>query len=262
MFIFIYMNNFELDNKKDESVVDIKRHKQMLRGKEVEYAVVSRKTADVDSLLTLISKYDTGIDRMMIQHCMGLFKRAVLEKLESGRAVNVLGLGTMYINAKLDADGNPNLSLGFTPSPEAAQAVKNIETVVTDSETLQPEITEVYDLQTKYSGGTISPDSDIRIHGKRIKLADYEDSRSFVAFAPCNKNGTITETDKSMWQKVYAADLSTNKPSELQFYVPKFLPEGTYKIIVSTHFLKNGKKAKTAARTCQSEQIIKVLQEQ
>ena len=162
----------------------------------------------------------------------------------------------------LDADGNPNLSLGFTPSPEAAQAVKNIETVVTDSETLQPEITEVYDLQTKSSGGTISPGSDIRIHGKRIKLADYEDSRSFVAFAPCNKNGTITETDKSMWQKVYAADLSTNKPSELQFYVPKFLPEGTYKIIVSTHFLKNGKKAKTAARTCQSEQIIKVLQEQ
>lgn len=251
------MNNLILDSKKDESGVNVTRYKRTFGENEVEFAKVSRKTADVDSLLTLISRYDTGVNRLMIQYCIGLFKRAVLEKLETGRAVNILGLGTMYINATFKADGSPDLSVGFTPSAEAAEAVKNLETSVSDSVTLMPEIEEVYDLKTKSSDGKVSLGKDIRLYGKRMKLVDSETETAFVAFAPCGQNGIITETDKSLWKKVFASELSTNKPSELQFYLPDSLAAGTYKIVLSTCYSINGKNAKAAARTCEFDAVIK-----
>lgn len=253
------MNNLELDNKKSEDGVKITRYKRKLGKKEIEFANVSRKTADIDSILTLVSKYDTGINRLMIQHCVGLFKRAVLEKLESGSAVNLLGLGTMFINAAFNEDGKPELSVGFTPSDEAMDAVKNLDIVVTDYVSQNPEIEEVVDLKTRTTDGTVCAGKDIKVSGKRLKLVDSKTGMAYLAFAPCSADGMITEPDQAKWVKVIASELSVNKPSELQFYIPDSLPEGTYKIQVNTWYSRSGRNAKVPLRTGEFDKVIRVV---
>lgn len=248
-------NNMELDSQKDESGVSVTRYKRKLGENDIEYALVSRSTADVDSLLTLISRYDTGVNRLMIQYCLGLFKRAVLEKLRTGRAVNMLGLGTMFISATLDKNSTPSLSVGFTPSNEARLAVSDLDLTVANSVSRIPLIEDVFDFYRKKSDGTVSKGYSILLSGKRLRLDDGKEEKAAVYFAPVDSDGNTTGTADS-WAKVERQDLNRNKPSELEFYLPSSLEAGTYRMIVSTWY--DGRKSASMNRTAEFPNLITV----
>ncbi len=228
-------NNFELDNEKDESGVKVTKYRRALGANEVEFARVGRSTADIDSILTLIGKYDTGVNRLMVQYCLGLFKRAVLEKLKTGRAVNLLGLGVMYINAALGDNGGTNLGVGFTPSAESAAAVQNLDATVAEAVASTPLITAIIDLYTQRDTGTLTAGHSVRILGKRLRLDDYNDDKAAVIFKPVGADRSVS-SDESDWIAVPKEAMNRNKPSELEFYLPSELAEGRYEVTVRTHF--------------------------
>lgn len=228
-------NNFELNNEKDESGVKVTKYRRALGANEIEFARVGRSTADIDSILTLIAKYDTGVNRLMVQYCLGLFKKAVIEKLKAGRAVNLLGLGVMYINAAFGEDGDTNLGVGFTPSAESVAAVQKLDTTLADAVANYPLITSIIDLYTQLDAGTLTAGHAVRILGKRLRLDDYKDDKAAVIFKPIGEDGS-TSGDESKWITVSKDALNRNKPSELEFYLPTELAEGKYEVTIRTHF--------------------------
>lgn len=232
-------NNFDLNPEKDESGVNVTKYRRALGANEIEFARVGRTTADIDSILTLIGKYDTGVNRLMVQYCLGLFKRAVIEKLKTGRAVNLLGLGVMYINAALGEDGGTNLGVGFTPSAESAAAVQNLDATVAEAVASSPLITSIIDLYTQTDTGILTAGHSVRILGKRLRLDDYKADAAAVIFKPIGADGSA-DGDVAKWILVPKEAMNRNKPSELEFYLPDALAEGRYEVTVRTHFSGHG----------------------
>lgn len=248
-------NNFYLNNEKDESGVKVTKYRRVMGANEIEFARVGRSTADIDSILTLIGKYDTGVNRLMVQYCLGLFKRAVIEKLKTGRAVNLLGLGVMYINAALGEDGNTNLGVDFTPSAESVAAVQKLDATVADAIANHPIITSIIDLFTRLDTGTLTAGHSVRILGKRLRLDDYKDDKAAVIFKPIGADGN-TSGDESKWIMVPKEAMNRNKPSELEFYLPAELEEGKYAVAVRTHF--SGHTTVSDRRECALDGIIEI----
>ena len=248
-------NNLDLDTTKDESSVSVVKYKHKLGSKDVEYAKVSRNTADLDSLLSLIDTYGAGVSRTMVLHCLSLFKRAVLEKLKLGRSVNILGLCIAYISATLDEDSNATLSVKLTPLDDIVEAVDGIETSVTEAVSKTPSISQITDFKTLKTGA-FAAGNVVQLKGKYLKLADYDSSnKAGIYLASCDSDGVLVSNDKTTWiELANTSALAKNKPSEVIFTAPDTIDPGTYKLIVHTYL--SGAQATSTLRSGEYEGII------
>ncbi|WP_277950588.1 DUF4469 domain-containing protein [Treponema zioleckii] len=65
-----------------------------------------------------------------------------------------------------------------------------------------------------------------------------------IYFAPVDSEGKMT-SDETSWVKVEESSLFRNKPSELNFFVPDSLSEGSWKIVLRTSYLGKSSSRKT-----------------
>lgn len=107
-----------------------------------------------------------------------------------------------------------------------------------------PEITEITDLSSGFSDGSLSRGKPCRITGSRLKIGG---NGSGVWFAPVDADGR-TSTDESAWVKSDEASLFRNKPSELNFFVPDTLEKGSYRIVIRTAYLGKAKAERTLSK--------------
>lgn len=250
------MNMPKIENistlENSSSNVSVTLHENYLKKDGSYYARVSRNTASFKNIISEIAEENKGLDPHLLQYSAILIQKKMLKMLEQGKAVNLLDLATMYIAMKCNAKGKSDVSekgqfvIKLSPTKIAQDAVSslNVDKVVyVDS---APEITEIKDLSTNQSDGTITKDKPIAIYGSKLKLGESE---SGIYFAPLDSTGNY-DRDEGNWITVAPEKIFRNLPGELNLFVPDSLTEGdSYHIIVRTNYLSKDRSRKETIQT-------------
>ena len=227
------------------SVLSVTLRKNHLTKDGSYCATVSRNTASLKNVLSEIAEDNPGIDPFMLQYAAILIQRKILKMLSQGKAVNLLDLGTLYISMKCRARGKSEVPesgsfrIKFAPSALAEEALTllNVDKIVFADGS--PEITKVTDIASG-NEAELAAGAPARIRGARLKLGGGD---SAIMFAPVKEDGRI-DSDDSSWISVPSADVFRNMPAELNFFVPKEVGKGTWRIVVRTDYLSKDRSRK------------------
>ena len=245
------MNMPKIENlstlENSSSNVSVTLHENYLKKDGSYYARVSRNTASFKNIISEIAEENKGLDPHLLQYSAILIQKKMLKMLEQGKAVNLLDLATMYIAMKCNAKKKSDVSekgqfvIKLSPTKIAQDAISSLsvdKVVYVDS---TPEITEIKDLSTNQSDGTVTKDKPIAIYGSKLKLGESE---SGIHFAPLDTAGNY-DRDESNWITVAPEKIFRNLPGELNFFVPDSLTEGdSYCIVVRTNYLSANRNRK------------------
>jgi len=253
------MNKMNLTYQNTSAGVNLTRHKNYFNAEASDFLRVQRNTADIESLIATIEQRETGINRFMVMHCATLLKEAVISKLQLGNSVDLFGLGTFYLTAfpSKDDPAQTKISVSFTPSQEARDAVSDVSVTMTQEENTDPLITSLKNLYTQQEGNTLSANYSARISGSRLRVAGDE-AVAGIFFAPCDDKGAY-DTTGAGWLQVKENAIETNKPTALSFYLPKEVTAGKYRLLVRTAANANGSGTlKTRLRSVLYDGIVTV----
>jgi len=208
---------------------------------------ITRNVTTLENMISSITKNNTGLSPHTIHHAAVLLQQEMLNSLRSGKAVNFLDLGVLYIGVKgfvqksgTSAANKPNFELRFTPSPLANDTLNSLtveKITVSDS---SPEINQIANPYNK-EDNTITPGKVCSISGKRLKLGGNEFSLSLI---PVNDDGK--PVDSAAPVIIDIDKVITNCDKSLWFFVPEDLDSSyKYRIRITTSFLKKTQSRKT-----------------
>lgn len=204
---------------------------------------VPRNTVKLNEIITSICDNYPSLDPYVINHSAELLKHEILKLLKSGKAVNVLELGTLYLagentvsNTNPQVENMPKLTLKFASSKEAVNALSNLSVdsfMVTDC---KPQIQSICSLKDGNCEGILHKGFGVRLSGYKLKLAG---EGSGIFFVPLD-NDNEPATDESTWIKADTSYLPQNKMKEICFNLPDALQSGKpYYIALRTSYLTN-----------------------
>lgn len=234
--------------KKADSILSVTLHRNQFSDTENSFiGHVTRNTVTLDNMIASIAEKNEGVSPYMIQHVAELLSAEMLRSCQNGNAVDVLGLGTMFIGVSGCVNGEnpgessiPGFRLGFTPSPAAQAAVDSLKVdkvVIANSSPVIDRIVNVFDQNEERR---LAAGKGVRITGSRLKVAGED---SGIWFAPAAADGSASR-DEGTWTLVSADTISCNKPRSLEFYVPDGLTAGNYGIVVRTRYCSGDKELK------------------
>lgn len=230
--------------------VNVMFHASSLTDKTVSYAKVQRNTALSGNIATEILKNNKVFDRETLLYVAGLYRNAVLSLLESGKAVEVLELGTLYLKPKKGMnlqsptlEDVPEMTLAFTPSELAVSSVKNVSAGAEVSNRTEPHIERLYNVSERVEGNLLSEGGTVRIKGQKLKVAGESDDTGLF-FAPCDSDGSYNN-DMSDWLQVKPNELVDNSASSILFNLPHSVSSGSYRLILRTAYGSGSRLNKT-----------------
>ncbi len=242
------MKNELLTNESLDSGLMVKLRKNTLLDDGSLVANVSNKTATVRSTLTAIKDDGTVADISLMLHHLQVYQDKLLQLLKQGYTVKLLDIGLLKIkhkgkikNASNAASALSQFTLGFTPSKDALDSVKDLSVDAILKPEKAPVIEEVEDVFRNEKDGFVTSGQPVTVTGMRLKLGEEKDRLCFV---PQTESGKNVE-DESRWVDVEHAKIFRNKPSELTFFAPTNLEEGVkYRLRIETSYLGKGKSRK------------------
>lgn len=242
--------------------VNVTMHTLTVSDRLVSYAKVQRNTAYVGNIVSKILEHNKVMDRETLLYAAGLFRNAILELLGSGKAVDLLETGVLYIkpNGSIDSDDPtvddvPAMTLSFTPSDIALAAVKDVSAGADVSSSVEPVLSSLFDFHTKKSGNELSIGYTARITGKRMKIAGDE-SKTGLFLASCDERG-VYDADPSAWISLGTDSLVDNTNTKILFNVPESITAGTYRLIIKTAY-GSGRINKNIRTGVYSEKVVLV----
>ena len=144
--------------------VNVTIHKNYFKQDDTNHARVQRTTAGMDNVIALVCDKSTLFDKASLVAAQMLFKEAVLELLQQGRAVNLFELGTLYPCAQGSINSaNPSpteippLTLGFTPAQVSLEAVSKANVSMSQVAQTHPVINLIEDLSTHRFDNSLTP---------------------------------------------------------------------------------------------------------
>ena len=223
-----------------EGSVNVTIHKNPFKDDDSTYAKVKRNKAGMNNVIATILKSSKLLDKATLVAAEMLFKDAILELLHNGISVSIFELWTLSLSAQGNIDSAnpsveeiPSLTLGFTPSDAAIEAISATGVSTAQLEESQPVINLLEDLSTHKTDYTITSGMPIRIKGRRLKIAG-EDEQVGLFFAPQQPDGTIKK-DESDWIRIEDDKFFKNTSSYLELILPTNLVSGSkYTLIVRT----------------------------
>ena len=232
-----------MDDKVNElsDTVNVTMHTLTFSDKPISYAKVTRNTAFIGNIVSKILEHNKVLDRETLLYSAGLFRNAILELLKTGKAVDLLEMGILYIkpDGSMDSESPdisdvPQMSLAFTPSELALESVKNVTVAADITEINEPEISEIFDMSTRTSGTAVTKGHSVRLKGKRLKIAGEEEGTG-IFLANCDAEGNY-DKDISKWNHINTSELIDNTASNLLFNIPNELESGKYRLFVKTAY--------------------------
>lgn len=241
--------------------VNVTMHTLSLSERDISYAKVKRNTAYIGNVIDTILEHNKVLDRETLLYAAGLFRNGFLELLKTGKAVDLLEMGILYIKpngsieaANPDIKDIPKMTLSFSPSELALEAVKGVSVAADVTESNVPQISELYDMHLRKSGNALSAGRSVRIKGKRLKVAGLE-SETGVFLASCDDAGKYSD-DESSWIHVPPPELIDNSASALVFNIPE-QASGSYRLLVRTAY-GSGSRVNKTVRTGVFSDIVTV----
>lgn len=232
-----------MDDKSSKltDTVNVTMHTVTVSDKSVSFAKVKRSTAFMGNVVSKILEHNKVLDRETLLYSAGLFRNAILELLKSGKAVDLLEMGILYLkpNGSIDSETPgiedvPEMTLSFTPSELALEAVKEVTAGADVSATTEPLLSSLYNIHTKKSGTELSIGYSVRIMGKRLKIAGDED-KTGLYLASCTEDGTY-DTDSSTWTSIGMENIVDNTNTKILFNIPSEVTAGKYRLIIKTAY--------------------------
>lgn len=235
--------------KNADSILSVTLRKNQFSTEENSFiGRVTRNTVSLENLIASISEKNPGVSPYMIQHVANLLGEEMLKACENAKAVDVLGLGTMYISVAGSISGEnpiessiPGFKLNFTPSSRAQEAVDSLKVdkvIIADS---NPIIDRVINTFNQNEERNLLKGKGVRITGSKLKVMG---DGSGIWFAPVDSEGMINK-DENTWTEVNQETISQNKPKTLEFYVPDNLTDPKYRIVIRTRYCSGDKELKS-----------------
>lgn len=242
--------------------VNVTMHAVSLSDKDLSYAKVQRNTALIGNVVDNILEHNKVIDRETLLYTAGLFRNGMLNLLRTGKAVDLLELGTLYIkpagsiaSTEPGIEDVPKMTVLFTPSELAVDAVKDVSAGADVTAANEPVLNEVFNMKLKKASSAVSKGYSVRIKGKRLKVAG-EEGATGIFFASCDSSGKYDD-DSSKWISVSASELIDNASTVLVFNVPEEMESGSYRLIVRTAY-GSGTRINKTVRTGLFPSVIEV----
>lgn len=239
-FIFTGDTMDDKSNKLSDTV-NVTMHTLTLSDKSVSFAKVKRNTAFIGNIVSKILEHNKVMDRETLLYSAGLFRNAILELLKGGKAVDLLEMGILYIKPDGSIDSQtpdindvPKMTLSFSPSDIALEAVENVTAGADVSTTNEPLLAGLYNIHTKKSGARLSKGYSARITGKRMKIAGDE-AETGLYLASCTEDG-IYDADFSTWISLGMENIVDNTNTKILFNVPDSITAGNYRLIIRTAY--------------------------
>ncbi len=216
--------------KEADSLLSVKLSKNQFSTAENSFiGRVTRNTVTLENLIASISKKNEGISSYMIEHVANLLGDEMLIACQNGKAVDVLGLGTMYIAVSGAITGEnpgessiPGFKLNFTMSPKSQTVLSSLkvdQVVISDSCPVFDRIINVYD---QNEDRVLTKDKGAKVIGSKLKVAGED---SGIWFAPLDAEDNPSR-DESTWIAVdpfYHQRKQTQIPGVLRtFFTHRF----------------------------------------
>lgn len=208
---------------------------------------VTRNTVTLENLIASIADKNEGVSPYMIQHVAYLLGKEMMKACQNGNAVEVLGMGTMYIAVAGSVTGEnpgessiPGFKLCFTPSAQAQESVDSLKVdkvIIADS---NPVIDKIINTFNQNEDCILMKGKAVRILGSKLKISGKD---SGIWFAPLEEDESLCK-DESKWISVKNETIFTNRPKSLEFYVPDSLTEAKYSIVLRTRYSSGDRELK------------------
>jgi|GEM_PF-5336381 len=140
----------------------------------------------------------------------------------------------------IQADNNIKIVPRFTASALSNEIASALQIDRIELGDCSPKLDTMTDLYTGQDGGTLTQGMPVRVSGTNLKVGG-EGCGVFIA--PVQADGS-PDADEASWMK--AERLVCNKPRTLEFFLPKQVAPGTYRIAVRTACSGNNTLRKTA----------------
>ena len=109
--------------KNADSILSVTLRKNQFKADENSFiGRVTRNTVTLENLIASISEKNEGVSPYMVQHVANLLGKEMIRACQNGNAVDVLGIGTMYIGVAGTVTGEnpsessiPGFKICFTP---------------------------------------------------------------------------------------------------------------------------------------------------
>ena len=244
--------------------VNVTIHATSLPGKSASYAKVKRNTAYVGNIIDKVLEKEKNLTRETLLYAAGAFRNGITDLLKTGKSVDILELGTLYIKpvsgmekANPAVTEIPGLTLAFTPSELALSSIKDVAIGSNVTESKLPVIESLFDVHTASASDMLTGGHCAKICGKRLKIAGNEKNNDFgVFFASCDESGKY-EDDYSKWIRISSSAIIDNCSSCLMFELPEAVAKGTYRIIVQTAY-GSGTRVNKTVRKAVYDNIVTV----
>lgn len=237
-------------------------HKNHMVDGDKKYAVVKRNTATFENVIATVKKNCPLISESVIRMLATEFKIAILQKLQTGEAVNIFDLGVLYLTSRGSVDAQnptvddvPEFGIGYIPSREAKQSVANVFVDSVSTESTSPAIKQFTDLFTGRCGTEATEGNPMQISGSRLKIAG-DSRRTGVFFAPVLEDGTIC-SDENTWIK--ASRVFHNMPKNISLILPPELKAGSSWFVVIWTSSSHGNKEIKSVRESISALPISIV---
>ena len=239
--------------KNADSILSVTLRKNQFSTEQTSFiGRVTRNTVTLENLIASISEKNAGVSPYMIQHVAKLLEDEMLSACQNAKAVDVLGLGTLYITVAGSVSGEnpgessiPGFKLNFTPSSRAQEAVDSLKVdkvIIADS---NPVIDRIINTFNQNEERNLLKGKAVKITGSKLKIFGED---SGIWFAPLDSDGNVSK-DEETRLKVSSETISGNKPTSLEVYVPDNITEADYKIVIRTRFCSGCKELKSPVTT-------------
>lgn len=192
--------------KNADSILSVTLRKNQFSAEENSFiGRVTRNTVTLENLIASISEKNAGVSPYMIQHMANLLGDEMLSAYQNAKAVDVLGLGTLYISVAGSVSGEnpgessiPGFKLNFTPSSRAQETVDSLKVdkvIIADSSPVIDIIINTFNQNEEHN---LIKGKGVKNSGSKLKLLDDD---AGIWFALLYTEGNVNK-DETTWVQV------------------------------------------------------------
>lgn len=203
--------------------------------------VVTSKSRTIDDLVSIVVSRRTDLNPATLKTSFELLKNTAIEELINGASVNFglgyfsLGVNGVFIgdNAQWDTTKH-SLCINVTPTAELRESAKNTIVNVRGMASSGIFINSVTDVASGETNSRLTPGGGVNLTGSKMKI-DGDGAGVGITLTHQTTNAVVS---------IASTAILVNDPSKITFIVPSDVPEGDYKLTISTQYAPSSKQLK------------------
>ncbi len=195
--------------------------------------VLKTKSLKLDDLVAIAVSRRTDLNAVTLRSSHEILRDIAMEQVANGASVEFglgyysLGVEGVFVgdNAQWDSSRH-SLTIKATPTSALRSLIKKVMVNVRGMATVGAIINTVMDVASGEENARLTPGGGVNLTGTKIKIAgDHPDCGITLSN---EADGKLTRIAHNM--------ITQNDPSRITFIVPASLPEGDYKLSITTQF--------------------------